>query len=54
LAGRAQPRLAVAVELVLLGVRGLAAAVAERTRLWLKTRPERRVAIAGALGPPGG
>jgi hypothetical protein len=52
-AGR-QSRLAAAVELVLLGVRGLAAAVAERTRLWLRTRPEGRVAIAGALGPPRG
>jgi hypothetical protein len=53
-AGRGQPRLAAAVELVLLGMRGLAAAMAERTRLWLKSRPERRVAIAGALGPPRG
>ncbi|HEV7658531.1 MAG TPA: hypothetical protein VGO55_01675 [Allosphingosinicella sp.] len=53
-AGRGQPRLAATVELVLLGMRGLAAAMAERTRLWLKTRPERRVAIAGALGPPSG
>jgi hypothetical protein len=53
-AARGQKRLAAAVELVLLGMRGLAAAMADRTRLWLKTRPERRVAIAGALGPPRG
>ncbi|MEA3013859.1 MAG: hypothetical protein QOD42_2404 [Sphingomonadales bacterium] len=52
--GRPQPRLAIAVDLVVLGVRGLAAAIAERTRLWLRTRPQRRVAIAGALGPPAG
>lgn len=52
--GRTQPRLAIAVELVVLGVRGLAAAIAERTRLWLRARPERRIAIAGALGPPAG
>lgn len=52
--GRGQPRLVAAVELFVLGVRGLAAALAERTRLWLSARPERRVAIAGALGPPSG
>lgn len=51
-AGRGQSRLAVAAELAMLGLRGLAAAIAERTRLWLRTRPARRVAIAGALGPP--
>jgi hypothetical protein len=50
--GRSQSRLAVAVELAVLGARGLTAAIAERTRLWLRTRPARRIAIAGALGPP--
>ena len=37
---------------VVLGLRGLASAMAERARLWLRTRPARRIAIAGALGPP--
>jgi hypothetical protein len=45
-------RVAVAAELALLGVRGLASAMAERARLWLRARPAQQVAIAGALGPP--
>jgi hypothetical protein len=50
---RAQSPLAAGVELALLGLRGLAAAIADRARLWLKARPARRIAIAGALAPPG-
>ena len=49
---RGRSRIAAGAELVLLGLRGLASIVAERTRLWLRTRPEARVAIAGVLGPP--
>ncbi len=50
--GRGRRRLATAAELFVLGLRGLASVVAERARLWLRTRPARRIAIAGALGPP--
>lgn len=49
---RGRRRLATAAELLVLGLRGLASAMAERARLWLRTRPARRIAIAGALGPP--
>lgn len=49
---RARSRLAVAAELAWLGLRGMTGAMAERARYWLRARPEQRVAIAGALGPP--
>ncbi|HVQ10072.1 MAG TPA: hypothetical protein VMS43_16735 [Allosphingosinicella sp.] len=49
---RPQSRLAAGLDLALLGLRGLAAMIADRARLWSQARPARRIAIAGALAPP--